>query len=342
MTEDRARREALARLEKARKEAAEARRKVEEMRARANENEERLEKAREELGKAREERKGGIGKAQQELKEAEGPEKEAARAEKKAASKKREEHLSSLRAADSHKPGEEEGCVTRCLWDKATPPSWRRRCLFKGHDHRENGVKYQLAHESDWYNLDFRDRSSAPRKRLCLYFSEAQLARRKAANNPILSMDCWWMSEDGVNFRVRNQPWDNDAHHIIPIEALSKFFGEKLLVLQAAKYNVNAGVNILLLPTQEKYGRIYQLPVHLSHHPDYNEAVKKRLDITMNNLKKRQEDQEGHPDLSDETAPAWKMELNKFSKRVRAHIRQRGLESSEAGIAIHINDVFSL
>ena len=338
MADDKALQEARARYEKAKAEADDAKKAADDARARAKENEGRLKEAQEKLKKAREERKGGIGKAEKELKEAEGPEKEAAKAEKAAESKERAEHLSAIMAADSHKHGEHEGCVTRCIWDKAQPPTWRRKCVFKGHNHRENGVKYQLANEADWYSLDFRDKNGAPRKRLNQQFSDAQLGRRKTVNNPTISKDCWWMSNYGVNFRTSSRPWENDAHHLIPIESLATFFGDKLLVLQAAKYNINTGVNIMMLPTQEKYGRIYQLPIHPSNHPDYNEAVKRQLKGIKNNLNKRAEASGGHPDLSDATASAWKEELNNFSLDVRPRIREKAVESFQSNLLLHIND----
>ncbi|QRK12592.1 AHH domain-containing protein [Archangium violaceum] len=340
MEQDRARQEAQARLEKARAEAEEARKRAEEARARADANEERLKKAREEFDKARQERKGGIGKAEKELKEAERPEKEAEKAEKSASAKAREEHLSSLLAADSHQHGEESGCVTRCLWDKARPPTWRRRCLFRGHNHRENGVKYQLANESDWYNLDFRERNSESRKRLNKEFSDAQLGVRKPVNNPTISKDCWWMSKYGANFRINNRPWKNEAHHIIPIEALATHFDGKLLLLQAVKYNVNIGVNIIMLPINEKHARVYQLPSHPSNHPDYNRSLKRMLDSISNKFGKEKEKQGGHPEMSAENPGNHRTNLNNFSLGMRIQLRDFAIEKAKAGAPLHINDIF--
>ncbi|MFY0529568.1 hypothetical protein ACN28I_42510 [Archangium gephyra] len=153
----------------------------------------------------------------------------------------------------THVDGEGEGCVTRCKWKKEVASNgWTRMvCEFTGHDHRKNGRNFHVANDLSWYNLDFSVEGSA-RARL-----ERELKRgfivlkaRKPDPRNSRAKQTWWMTRSG-NFKSQSKPWSFNAHHLIPIGSLHSAFSigkesgkSDLLLLQKAKYNINAGVNL--------------------------------------------------------------------------------------------------
>jgi A nuclease family of the HNH/ENDO VII superfamily with conserved AHH len=84
----------------------------------------------------------------------------------------------------------------------------------------------------------------------------------------------------GNNFLTSNRPYQSQAHHLVPDEALGPalFSDEQWAQLLKLPYDLNHGENIMLLPTSEKYCPIHSLPKHNGSHPDYNAMVK--LDIS--------------------------------------------------------------
>ncbi|RKH17815.1 hypothetical protein D7X74_11330 [Corallococcus sp. CA047B] len=263
--------------------------------------------------------------------------------------KSKKDHIEELKSHESHKDGESEGCVTRCKWEKETYANggFRWKCAVPGHDHRENGLKYHLANDSAWYNLDFsiegpaRARFLRERK-----FGTLVLKAKKPDPSHPRAKATWWMKGSGGNFKSKSKPWAFNAHHIIPMGSLHNAFFKlddgagKLLLLQQAKYNINRGLNIIFLPVTEVYARLYELPAHLSaptangkssnNHDAYNRLVETQLDTITDFLREADAQGEDHPALTPENLAGLKTELDNFSLRMRESLRHLGGARSKA------------
>ncbi|WP_164012407.1 AHH domain-containing protein [Pyxidicoccus trucidator] len=264
--------------------------------------------------------------------------------------KSKKDHIEELKGPDKHKPGLNEGCVTRCTWEKQMYPNggYRMVCSFEGHDHRKNGLDYHLANDTAWYNLDFSIEGPA-QSRFEREFRSANLLLNPKKPDPrrARAKATWWMKGTGGNFRSKSKPWSFNAHHIIPIGSLHNAFfklddgpGKLLLLQHAAKYNVNHGLNIIFLPVTEVYARLYELPAHLSaptakgkqsnNHDAYNRLVEGRLDTIMDPIREAEAQGEDHPALTEENVGGLKTELEDFSKVMRESLRDLGVARSKA------------
>lgn len=263
--------------------------------------------------------------------------------------KSKDEHIEELKAHESHKGGENEGCVTRCRWKEQVFPNGGRRYVhdtaaFPGHSHLKNGLAYHLANDSAWYNLDFSTEGSA-RARFDREFKHGALELRAGAPDPRnhRARTTWWMKGTGGNFGRVSKPWKFNAHHIIPVASLHNAFfkqkdgADKLALLQQAKYNLNRGLNIIFLPMTEVYARLYELPAHLraksansSNHTAYNNLVETQLDSITDVLNKSDAQGEDHPALTPANLEGLKTDLEKFSLSMREDLREVGIARSKA------------
>jgi A nuclease family of the HNH/ENDO VII superfamily with conserved AHH len=243
-------------------------------------------------------------------------------------------HIKALQSHESHKPGKQEGCVTKCWqWNKEKYRSEGPA----GHNWRENGVEYQSGNEKNWYNLDFSTEGPA-RARLERELKKGRISLRTKRMSPLKPQDreMWWLST-GKNFKGWRKPWDNQAHHVIPVESLHAAFSDEiepgesaLLLLQQAKYNVNAGVNVMLLPVQEAYARVFELPVHRGGHKSYSELVERQLDSLKNVIREAEAQDGDHPALSKDNFAGLKTELENFSLSMREVLREVGVVRAKA------------
>ncbi|ATB34082.1 AHH domain-containing protein [Melittangium boletus] len=291
-------------------------------------------------------------------------EKAAENAEGKAATAEKNRHMAKLKTKDTHQPGEENGCVTRCVWAKSRPDDYRRKCLFDGHNHKENAIEYHVANERHWYNLRFH-KHGPPRQRLeaALGFKYKpkptdtkqdrkagkklevgmRMAGRKNKNNPLVTPGAWDMGMSGNNFwSGRKQPWAHEAHHIIPTDVLYRVFEEDMSLLQQLKYNINKGLNIIILPTKPLLGWVFLLPAHVNQHHGYSAEVKQRVESVRKAAGKQQEKKEGHPDMSEAQNKPWKSQFENHSKRLRKILRKEGLREGLSGKYkyLALDDVF--
>jgi hypothetical protein len=287
---------------------------------------EKSKEAREKKKLAQQARQAASSLREEDIKKAEDAEEVAEKAEKG-------RHLAALVLSKTHQPGEENGCVTRCL---------RSGRKYEGHDYRKNGFNYQLKNESEWYNLDFHVKGSEARKRL---ENEATRLDWGKLSNPMSNSHAWDMKEGGQNFRSGGYPWGkygNAAHHIVPVGSLYDAFQQDLRILQRAKYNINKGINIIILPTRGPYDKIYQLPTHLGKHKTYSNAVHLRLRGMKEALSRAKSRPGGHPELAEKTAENWKSQLEQFSLTMRRAMRKAAIVKAQAGQQeITIDTIFS-
>jgi hypothetical protein len=263
--------------------------------------------------------------------------------------KSKDDHIEELKAHESHKGGENEGCVTRCRWKKVVFPNGGYRYVhdseaFPGHSHLKNGLDYHLANESSWYNLDFST-EGPPRARFDREVKHGTLVLTQGKPDPRnhRARMTWWMKGTGGNFRSVSKPWMFNAHHIIPMASLHNAFfklqdgADKLALLQQAKYNINRGLNIIFLPVTQVYARLYELPAHLSatsekssNHKAYNDLVETQLDSITNTLNKADAQGEDHPALTPENLAGLKTDLENFSLSMREDLRDLGIARAKA------------
>ncbi len=220
------------------------------------------------------------------------------------------DHLEKTRDHKDHVPGEENGCLIRCF--KYGKDDRKGK---KGHSYRHNGRVYQEANESSYYNLDFT--SEENKKRLERIFGKKKI--KCAGGDPRDRQDAWHM-KTGANYCHYKTPWHNVGHHVIPINTIGKVFPktEELELLLSAKYNVNRGINIIILPSQYKFAEAMQLPTHPGGHPSYDSQVETMLNSIRQRVKKAEDpERKDHPELTPENVPGITRDIEAFAKRLR-------------------------
>ncbi|WNG43132.1 hypothetical protein F0U60_02730 [Archangium minus] len=257
-------------------------------------------------------------------------------------STQKDEHFEALSTDKSHVAGEDNGCVTYCVYEEG---KGRRTCKFTGHNYRENGFNYQKGcDEANWYNLPIHEEGSDARKRFNELFSKTPIKQKW--RDPRETKEAWYMGGNS-NLKDTNfisggwYPWPNNAHHLIPVnDVLSKVLDfDQLKLLQQAKYNVNKGINIIFLPTRTRHATLFQLLKHPRYHSTYSKEVRIRVKQLRNRLNKgADKEQDGHPQLNEETIGKLGEQLHAFSGRLRKQIRAAGIKSPGA----HLNELASL
>jgi hypothetical protein len=109
-----------------------------------------------------------------------------------------------------------------------------------------------------------------------------------------------WYLDFADNYRCAYHPFNHDYHHMLPWSALyGTFTTPELEIIQSSEYNINAGVNLIILPMTEEYAAALELPRHPHDHPFYTADVKKLI----NGVKKALTNATPHP-LSSQAACA--------------------------------------
>ncbi|MBM7115812.1 AHH domain-containing protein [Archangium primigenium] len=248
--------------------------------------------------------------------------------------KKKNEHFEALTTHESHVHGEDNGCVTKCVYKKENK-KWK--CAFTGHNYRENGFNYQKnCDEVNWYNLPIHQEGSDARRRFDDIFTTAF---KQAWRDPSKKANAWYMGDGPyghINFVASGWwPWRNNAHHLIPVDdALSKVLDlSKRILLQQAKYNVNKGINIIILPTSARHAKLFQLLKHPCYHRTYSMEVRNRMIAIRDCLNEAaDEDKAGHPQINEQTLGKFGEQLHALSGRLRKQIREAGIKSPGADL----------
>jgi len=240
------------------------------------------------------------------------------------------EHLEQTRDHDLHIEGEANGCLVFCF-------KYGSQTQGKhGHSHRHNGRQYQEQNESEYYNLDFT--SGTDKAHLDDEFGSG--VPMHSVGDPRLKADAWHMKV-GANFCHSKAPWPNQAHHVIPINIIGKVFPklEELALLLVAKYNLNRGLNIIILPYLDTYGRVMGLPVHRGSHARYDIQVETRLRSIRRGLTKAEDPQRnGHPELTKDNVLGITTDIENFARRLRKML----LLSRSRARGVNINDALRL
>lgn len=94
------------------------------------------------------------------------------------------------------------------------------------------------------------------------------------------------------NFFASFMPYTNEAHHLVPVEAIAAGFNKsQLALLGKLPFNINHGQNIIFLPKKTKDTPIHGLPQHSGSHPQYNALVKGDLATLRGQLVAKEEEE---------------------------------------------------
>ena len=194
----------------------------------------------------------------------------------------KKEHYKRMKDPEYHKNG---GCVCRHVshFDDKDPCS-----------HRGQGYLTSVESRKSLYNsYDPKAAKDLPTRKLKSWRSKKGKLKhfRYQVKNPLKDPTCWYIGR-GTNFtRNMKVPYLHNYHHIIPNGELNNRLIIKtkgyedasiLIQLMAVQYNINNGVNVVLLPKEQKIARIIQLPTHCPNrsrrHLKYSKHVGKQLE----------------------------------------------------------------
>jgi hypothetical protein len=134
-------------------------------------------------------------------------------------------------------------------------------------------------------------------------------------------------------------PYLHNWHHLIANEMLNKYLKERrslklLEVLMASDYNINDGENIVLLPKEEKVGRIIKWSTHPNNHPKFDAYAKSKLGDLKDRLRAGLVRKKPHK-ITVKAVAGVKKDLNDTSKDLRDMLEALGRLQPGA----HINKI---
>ena len=238
-------------------------------------------------------------------------------------SKAEEKHAKDLRPHESHK----KGCVLRCT--------------NKGHDHRENGYSYAVANYMSYYNVDFM-LDPVSKARLNAAYPPPKPFRNSRGWDPRYFATTWFIGGIKLsNWRAARHPFGNQAHHILPIGALHDSFDLwELKLLQLSGYNINAGINIIILPTEQRMGKVMLMLIHSTNHRVYSASVKQIIRKIKRKFTKGKSKPNEHEPVSEENIPKVKGDIDQWSRDEAAELMIAG--HNTPGRQVNEASVFSV
>lgn len=137
-----------------------------------------------------------------------------------------------------------------------------------------------------------------------------------------------------------HHPYLHNWHHMIGNEELFQriydpVYGVKLLqVLMVAKYNLNHERNIVLLPKQDRVGKIVKWPTHPNNHGTYDAYASAKLSTLKARLKQALGNPQAHP-VNAQNVGNVAESVHLISDRLLLLLEQLGREQP----GVHINRV---
>ncbi|MDH5256872.1 MAG: AHH domain-containing protein [Gammaproteobacteria bacterium] len=221
------------------------------------------------------------------------------------------EHIKALRGNDAHgESGENTGCIFRCSRD--------------GHNHRKNGFNYAKANLKSSYNIDFSKGVEKKRFDACfpnLFYRSKKRDPRVANSNVVYLGEG---SYSHINWATGFSPVRNQAHHILPVNSIQSFLSkEQGGYLLQAKYNINKGLNIIILPCDVEEAKAWEMLTHCGSHPTYNREVKVQIE-NLKKLRNEANEREGHRPLRKQDMSKLKKDLEEWSEDQMEEILEEG------------------
>lgn len=184
------------------------------------------------------------------------------------------DHIDEMTGHKSH----EKGCVVKCdgvYRAKNTKTGLAHSYRYNGHDEiKKDGAK------SRPYNVDFTSGAANARmSRIGRQFEPKYGTKGgfQLPKDPRKDPTAWRL-DAGANFTDANVPYVHNYHHMVPWDALKKVFSDReLKLIQLSTYNLNHGINLIILPRTEKIGQVLRLPTHTDNHPEYTFEIEQLL-----------------------------------------------------------------
>jgi hypothetical protein len=236
---------------------------------------------------------------------------------------KRNKHIEGIQGHKSHLEGSSEaankGCVTKCVGS----------AVMNHHgSYRKNGYE-------EHKNNPVKSTRYAPiANRIKRYHPVAeQLPGEKKGITRIPELPVGdkglWIFEGEENFKKAYSPFPHMYHHMVPWEVLKKTFSfNELILFQRSGYNLNDGINLIILPCSERIGSLIGMYSHPNDHPGYTEQLIAQLTSLRTNLSGDQEEhlQEKEVGYIKDCIEAW----------ARAEWFQLA-DSGKAALGMHVN-----
>lgn len=222
------------------------------------------------------------------------------------------EHIAELQPDKSH----DKGCVTKHEDGFIKPKPKHPKCAYRVQGYNTitaDSKKRKL------YEINFTGVKAGAR--LPYIYEEFKIGSAtgksdpknyRFADDPVADKKTWHFGkgEGGNNFKVAYLPYNHNYHHILPFECLKPLSYPELKLLQEAGYNLNAGINLIILPCLDRYGYALMLPAHPYNHDKYSEDVK----TVVNRVKQKVAAKKRGHKLDKKNVKKFKTELERWEK----------------------------
>lgn len=163
--------------------------------------------------------------------------------------------------------------------------------------------------------------------------------RAEIAGNPA-KMELYFKKPEwafsGQNYTVAKEPFPHQYHHIMPSGVLlGELENEELTILQASRYNINEGINLIILPVIEKHAKKLMLPIHSGSHPKYNDDCKSMVYLLRSDMAALTADKKH--DITEANVKGFRDNLRTWEQNEFWLLVGYGKASMANGVTPHIN-----
>ena len=196
------------------------------------------------------------------------------------------EHIKELKPDKSH----DKGCATKHEKDyKSDRCSYR----YQGHKATTGDDRKKALYELDFTQPDHAARlPGGPDEELKRGFKNLE-DNKRTPDDPRVDKTAWHFG--GENYKTAYLPFNHNYHHILPFESLKQLSYDELKLLQESGYNLNDGVNLIILPCLNTHAFALMLPAHPHNHVEYNKHVKNLLSRLKQKLEQAAADHKLNP-----------------------------------------------
>jgi hypothetical protein len=254
-----------------------------------------------------------------------------------------EKHFDEL-SADKHKhkpDAEESGCVTKCRGNKS---AWKLHCHGA---YRTNGyfaITDDKAKRSYYEKTAKELKDRAAKIGVKAAWSEAGVGVTTAKVRDFRQEGAWHFENDRNFYDNGNWPYPHNSHHILPWASLKEVLSyaeAKLLI--AAKYNINAGDNIIILPCNDKAALMLRMYKHPNNHKDYNKAVIEVINDVKKEIRGKSRKKEVHltPPQTQKLGQyfrAWQTKTFHRTMKEGAEVADAELKKGKNARGTHVNE----
>jgi hypothetical protein len=141
----------------------------------------------------------------------------------------------------------------------------------------------------------------------------------------------------GINYKFGSKPFSNQYHHIMPSGALKdRLTNDELSILQASRYNINEGINLIILPCVDSDALELGLPVHAGYHKEYNDDCIRAINRMKRDISELTAD--GKHDITDANVDFFRAFLRGWEQEEFWVIVKYGQEEASRGLIPRMKD----